>query len=79
MAGHLTFWLRVAVWLGLLKLTLVAPVAAQDVELRSLDGDVRLEGTLTAFDGTYYQIDTIYGPLTVAAEGVACSGPGCPI
>lgn len=64
--------------LSLLAILMAAPVAGQDVELRSLDGDVRLEGTLTAFDGTYYQIDTIYGPLTVAAEGVACAGPGCP-
>lgn len=55
-----------------------APLAAQDVELRSLDGAVRLEGTLTAFDGAYYQLSTIYGPLTIAAEGVACAGPGCP-
>ncbi|MBF9058711.1 OmpA family protein [Rhodobacterales bacterium HKCCSP123] len=56
------------------------PVAAlaQDVELRSLDGTVTLEGTLVAYDGAYYRLDTIYGPLTIAAEGVACAGPGCP-
>ena len=65
-------------WLALLCCVSGAPLAAQDVELRSLDGGVRLEGTLTAFDGAYYQITTIYGPLTIAAEGVACAGPGCP-
>lgn len=56
------------------------PIAAhaQDVELRSLDGTVTLEGTLLAYDGAYYRLDTIYGPLTIAAEGVACAGPGCP-
>ena len=74
----MSFWYGFVRRLTLLSVVLAAPVAAQDVELRSLDGDVRLEGTLTAFDGTYYQIDTIYGPLTVAAEGVACAGPGCP-
>jgi phosphate transport system substrate-binding protein len=48
------------------------------VELRSFDGTVELEGNLIAYDGAYYQIDTIYGPLTVSAEGVSCAGPGCP-
>ena len=51
---------------------------AQDVELRSFDGSVELEGNLIAYDGAYYQIDTVYGPLTVSAEGVSCAGPGCP-
>lgn len=51
---------------------------AQDVELRSFDGTVTLEGNLIAYDGAYYQIDTVYGPLTVSAEGVSCAGPGCP-
>jgi phosphate transport system substrate-binding protein len=54
------------------------PAPAQDVELRSFDGSVTLEGNLLAYDGAYYQIDTIYGPLTVSAEGVSCAGPGCP-
>ncbi len=52
--------------------------AAQDVELRSLDGSVELEGDLISYDGAYYRLDTIYGPLTVSAEGVSCAGPGCP-
>lgn len=68
----------VALWLTFLCVPAAKPAIAQDVALRSLDGGVVVEGTLTAFDGTYYQIDSIYGPLTVAAEGVACAGPGCP-
>jgi phosphate transport system substrate-binding protein len=56
----------------------VNPALAQDVELRSFDGTVELEGNLIAYDGAYYQIDTIYGPLTISAEGVSCAGPGCP-
>ena len=54
------------------------PSLAQDVELRSFDGSITLEGNLLAYDGAYYQIETIYGPLTVSAEGVSCAGPGCP-
>jgi len=57
----------------------VAPAAlAQDVELRSFDGSVELEGNLISYDGAYYRLDTIYGPLTISAEGVTCAGPGCP-
>jgi len=61
-------------------LFLLVPAAApaQDVQLRSLDGSVTLEGDLTAYDGAYYQLTTVYGPLTVAAEAVRCAGPGCP-
>jgi phosphate transport system substrate-binding protein len=65
--------------LAALCLVLFATAApAQDVELRSLDGTVTLEGNLITYDGAYYRLDTIYGPITVAAEGVSCAGPGCP-
>jgi phosphate transport system substrate-binding protein len=47
----------------------VHSAAAQDVELRSFDGTVELEGNLIAYDGAYYQIDTIYGPLTDFGRG----------
>jgi phosphate transport system substrate-binding protein len=58
---------------------MIGPAAqAQDVELRSFDGTVELEGNLLAYDGAYYQLETEYGPLTVSAEGVSCAGPGCP-
>jgi phosphate transport system substrate-binding protein len=61
-----------------LFLALFGPALAQDVELRSFDGTVELEGNLIAYDGAYYRLDTIYGPLTVSAQGVSCAGPGCP-
>jgi phosphate transport system substrate-binding protein len=51
---------------------------SQDVELRSLDGTVELEGNLISYDGAFYRIDTDFGALTIAAEGVSCAGPGCP-
>ena len=65
---------------GVICTTLVAPRAAiaQDVEVRSLGGSVTLEGDLVAFGGAYYRLTTAYGPLTIAAEGVSCAGPGCP-
>lgn len=61
-------------------ITLLCPLAApaQDVALRSFDGSVELEGDLISYDGAYYRLDTVYGPLTVSAEGVTCAGPGCP-
>jgi len=51
---------------------------AQDVALQSRDGSIELEGNLISYDGAYYRVDTVYGPLTVSAEGVSCAGPGCP-
>ncbi len=54
------------------------PAAAQDVTLTSRDGSFTLDGTLTTFDGEFYLIETIYGPLTVDGLGVTCTGPGCP-
>lgn len=63
---------------ALLLATIGGATRAQDVELRSFDGTVELEGNLLAYDGAYYQLETEYGPLTVSAEGVSCAGPGCP-
>lgn len=31
-----------------------------------------------SYDGEFFRIDTIYGPLTLDGEGVACEGLGCP-
>jgi phosphate transport system substrate-binding protein len=69
---------RTALWAVLSFIMVPSPAPAQDVELRSLDGSVTLEGDLITYDGAYYRLDTIYGPLTIAAEGVSCAGPGCP-
>ncbi|MCU4652197.1 phosphate ABC transporter substrate-binding/OmpA family protein [Roseibacterium sp. SDUM158016] len=75
MSGHIR---AVALAAALLPAALGQTASAQDVELRSFDGTVELEGNLIAYDGAYYQIDTVYGTLTVSAEGVSCAGPGCP-
>jgi phosphate transport system substrate-binding protein len=72
------FFARAAVMAALLFLISGLAAAAQDVSLRSHDGSVELAGSLIGFDGEFYRIDTIFGPLTVSAEGVNCRGPGCP-
>jgi phosphate transport system substrate-binding protein len=65
--------------LAALSLVLTAPpLWAQDVTLSSRDGAIELSGTLQAYDGEFYRVDTVYGMLTLAAEGVICTGPGCP-
>ena len=62
-----------------LCLTLTAAsAAAQDVTLSARDGGLSLEGTLLAYDGAHYRVQTAFGPLTLAADGVLCEGPGCP-
>lgn len=51
---------------------------AQDVTLTSRDGSVNIAGTLQSYDGEFYRLDTVYGPLTVDGQGVICTGEGCP-
>lgn len=72
-------FLRAAIILAALLLPVTAPPAqGQDVTLRARDGGLSLEGTLLSYDGAYYRVETIYGELTVDAQGVDCEGPGCP-
>lgn len=54
------------------------PAMAEDVRLRSPDGAIDLSGPLVAFDGEFFRIETIYGPMTVDAERVDCEGAACP-
>ena len=76
-AAGAVLWLPLCLSLCL-SLWLAAGASAQDVELRSLDGSIALEGDLLSYDGAFYRLETIYGPMTVSAEGVSCAGPGCP-
>ncbi|MEL7345938.1 MAG: cell envelope biogenesis protein OmpA, partial [Pseudomonadota bacterium] len=55
-----------------------APALAETVRLSSPDGGVTIEGSITGFDGQFYRLVTTFGPLTVDAAGVTCSGDGCP-
>lgn len=61
----------------ILCLTALA-ASGQDVRLTSRDGTIQIDGTLLSFDGEFYRVETIYGPLTLDGEGVLCEGPGCP-
>ncbi|WP_224816724.1 phosphate ABC transporter substrate-binding/OmpA family protein [Hasllibacter sp. MH4015] len=70
-------WIGAAIGAALFTFPAICAFA-QDVELRSLDGTVELEGNLISYDGAFYRLDTVYGALTVSAEGVSCAGPGCP-
>lgn len=68
----------VAILAALFAGFIAGPGAAQDVILRSHDGDVEISGNLLGFDGEFYRVDTIFGELTVDGSGVDCEGPGCP-
>mgnify|MGYP002777017641 CR=1 FL=1 len=52
--------------------------AAQDVTLTARDGSLSVDGTLRAYDGEVYRIDSAFGPLTLDGQAVVCTGPGCP-
>ncbi len=52
---------------------------ADQVILTGNDGVNKIAGDLIEFDGGTYTIDTIMGRLNVAAAGVSCEGPGCPV
>jgi phosphate transport system substrate-binding protein len=51
---------------------------ADPVELVLRDGSFSVSGTLTSYDGEIYQIQSEFGPLTLAAEMVVCRGATCP-
>lgn len=57
---------------------LTASAQAQDVLLESRDGGISVGGTLLAYDGEFYRIDSEFGELTLDAQALECSGPGCP-
>lgn len=49
-----------------------------DVTLTARGGGLSVSGTLRAYDGAVYRVDTAYGLLTLDASAVTCDGPGCP-
>lgn len=70
--------LRAASLAAALGICTAGALHAQDVTLRSHDGQVEISGNLLGFDGEFYRVDTAYGELTVDGSGVRCEGPGCP-
>lgn len=53
-------------------------VCAEDISVTSANGGLTLTGRFIAYDGTYLQIESKYGPLTVRYGDMACEGVGCP-
>jgi phosphate transport system substrate-binding protein len=58
---------------------LSTPLLAEQVILTGNDGVNKIAGDLVEFSGGIFVIDTIMGRLSVAASGVSCEGPGCPV
>ena len=56
----------------------VTAVRADDVTITSAQGNLMLTGRIAGFDGTYLDIESPYGPLTVAYASVSCAGADCP-
>lgn len=67
-------WALVLAWLCLGA----GAAFAQDLTLTSRDGALAVTGTLRAYDGEFYRIDSPYGLLTIDAASVLCDGPACP-
>lgn len=51
---------------------------AGSILLTDPDGGFRISGLLESFDGEFYRIQSLHGRLTIAGQGLVCSGPGCP-
>jgi phosphate transport system substrate-binding protein len=54
------------------------PAVAEEVRLSAPDGALEVSGTLIGFDGEFYRVETVYGPMTLDAEEVECTGSACP-
>ena len=64
---------------GLAALLLCAGgTVAQEVTVTSAQGNLTLTGRIAGFDGTYLEIESPHGPLTLAYAGVTCDGAACP-
>jgi len=62
--------------------TLVAgsvPAAAQEARFSNADGSIEIAGTVKAFDGDTYVIESLFGTLDISSDTVTCAGAGCPI
>lgn len=65
--------LGTALWL------FAGPLIAQDVSIVSQQGALSVEGRFIGYDGTYLQLETTYGPLSLLYENVECVGAACPL
>ncbi|MEO0914804.1 MAG: hypothetical protein AAFY59_17780 [Pseudomonadota bacterium] len=51
---------------------------AGETELQAFDGDISVHGTVMAYDGETYKIETILGVFWVDATVFNCVGADCP-
>ena len=56
----------------------IVAALADPVELALRDASFSVSGALISFDGENYQIQSKFGPLTLAADMVVCRGEACP-
>ena len=61
----------------LLCMTVPAALGAQQVDLRSPDEFISVEGEITGFNGVMLRVQTTVGPVSVPASEVICYGEGC--
>ena len=69
---------RFAIALASVVVACASAAFAQDVTLRSADGGISLSGRLIGYDGEFYRLETVFGPLTVDGSALECTGEGCP-
>lgn len=72
------FSLRAAFWAALLCMSGIARADEQTVRLTTADGHLDLSGRIIEFDGEFYRLSTVYGPLTLSADSTLCEGAACP-
>ena len=53
-------------------------VFADQISVSSRSGGLELTGKFVGFDGTYLQIATEYGPVSLNLDQVTCDGASCP-
>ena len=69
---------RIAVSGAALLSVLGMPVASQSVTIQTVDGNVSIEGTIVAFDGNNYELDSSIGRTLIPVGAVICLGDACP-
>ncbi len=55
------------------------PAMAQEARFSNADGSIEIAGTVKAFDGDTYVIESLFGVLDISSEAVTCHGAGCPV